>query len=120
MTLLRAFWESAVATDPRRARQAAAEASPPYCRPDELATLWSGAGLNEVQVGDFVVTAGYRGFEDLWAPLAAGAGGSGQYCASLHDAGRETLRQELRRRLGWPRGPFRLNARAFYVKGTAP
>jgi SAM-dependent methyltransferase len=119
MTPLRAFWDSAVATDPQRARRAAGEASPPYCRPDELAALWSGAGLDEVETGDFVVTAGYSGFEDLWAPFAAGVGGSGQYCASLDDAGREGLMRELRRRLGSPRGPFRLNARAFYVKGMA-
>jgi SAM-dependent methyltransferase len=120
MTLLRAFWDAAAATDPQRAREAAAEASPPHCRPDELAAVWSEAELDRVEVGDFVVTADYSGFEDLWAPFPAGAGGSGQYCASLDDAGRETLKRELRRRLGSPSGPFRLAARAFYVRGTAP
>jgi SAM-dependent methyltransferase len=119
MTLLRRFWDAAVALDPEAADLDEGR-SMPHCRPGELERLWLGAGLEDVRTGDLVVEAGYRGFDDLWQPLESGAGPSGTYAAALAPARRERLRDELRRRLETGDGPFRLAARAWCVTGRVP
>jgi hypothetical protein len=53
----------------------------------------------EIDAGELVVGADYADFDDFWWPFTAGVGGSGSYCASLDEAGREALREEVRRRL---------------------
>jgi SAM-dependent methyltransferase len=120
MTMLRTFWDAAVAVDRRRATQAGALNRTHLCHPDELRELWARVGLLEVNAGELVVGADYADFDEFWWPFPAGVGGSGTYCASLDEAGREALREEVRRRLGSPTGPFRLTARAWYVRGTRP
>jgi SAM-dependent methyltransferase len=120
MTMLRAFWDAAVAVDRRRATQAGALDRTRLCDPDQLRELWARIGLLEVDAGALVVGADYADFDDFWWPFTAGVGGSGRYCASLDEAGREALREEVRRRLGSPTGPFRLTARAWYVRGRRP
>jgi SAM-dependent methyltransferase len=120
MTMLRTFWDAAVAVDRRKATQAGALTRTRLCDPDELRELWARIGLLEIDAGELVVGADYADFDDFWWPFSAGVGGSGSYCASLDEAGREALREELRRRLGSPTGPFRLSARAWYVRGRRP
>jgi SAM-dependent methyltransferase len=120
MTLLRAYWDAALAVDPRGAGAAGAPERPPYTRPEELHELWSAAGLAAVEVGELVVGADYDDFDDAWWSFAAGVGTSGAYCASLAESTREALREAFYRRLGSPDGPFRLTARAWYVRGTSP
>jgi hypothetical protein len=92
----------------------------PYCRPEELESLWRGAGLEETSVEELVVEAGYTGFDDLWRPLESGVGPSGAYVASLAPERRKGLRDELRRMLGVRDEPFRLSARAWCVTGRVP
>ena len=118
MTLLRRFWDAAVALDPDAARLDEG-VSMPYCRPDELEELWRGAGLQDVETSELVVEAGYSGFEDLWRPLERGVGPSGAYAAALPAENRARLREELRRRLDAGEEPFRLTARAWCVVGRA-
>jgi len=118
MTLLRRFWDAAVALDPDAARLDEG-VSMPYCRPDELGELWHGAGLQDVETSELVVEAGYSGFDDLWQPLESGVGPSGAYAAALPAQRRTRLREELRRRLGAGEEPFRLTARAWCVVGRA-
>ncbi|MEA2308358.1 MAG: hypothetical protein QOI65_644 [Thermoleophilaceae bacterium] len=120
MTMLRAFWDAALAVDPERAGELDEGRRMRYCRPDELATLWEAAGLVEVESVPIVVGAKYENFDDFWSPLPLGVGPSGAYCASLDAATREALRAECRRRLGSPSGPFELSARAWAVHGRAP
>jgi SAM-dependent methyltransferase len=120
MTMLRTFWDAAVAVDRRGATQAGALDRTRLCDPNELRELWAQTGLLEIDAGELVVGADYADFDDFWWPFTAGVGGSGTYCASLDDAGREALREEVRRRLGSPTGPFRLTARAWYVRGRRP
>jgi SAM-dependent methyltransferase len=108
MTLIRRFWDAALALDP----DAADEAGMPYCTPETLAELIGG------EAEPVTVSAGYEGFEDLWAPLAAGVGPAGAYVASLEDAA--ALKAEFRRRLGVSEKPFRLTARAFIAVGRVP
>jgi SAM-dependent methyltransferase len=116
MTLLRRFWDAVVALDPGAADRDEGR-SMPYCTPDELGDLWSGAGLAEVRVGAVVVAAGYDGFEDLWRPLEAGVAPSGAYVTSVAPERRAELKAELRRRLGVGNEPFRLTARAWIATG---
>lgn len=120
MTMLRAFWDAAVAVDRPTALRAGALDRTRLCQPDELRQLWMHVGLLEVETGELVVGADYLDFDDFWSPFTAGVGGSGSYCASLDEAGRRALREEVHRRLGAPEGAFRLTARAWYVRGTVP
>jgi hypothetical protein len=89
----------------------------PFSRRGELGELWRRAGLREVEDGEIVVAAGYEGFDDLWEPFPAGVGPAGGYAASLDDERRDALRDEYRRRLSVPDGPFRLEARAWFAVG---
>jgi hypothetical protein len=120
MTLLRAYWDAALAIDPSGARAAGAGERPPYTRPDELQELWSGAGLEVVELGELIVGADYDDIDDAWWSFAAGVGTSGAYCTSLDEATREELKADFQRRLGSPKGPFGLTARAWYARGRTP
>jgi SAM-dependent methyltransferase len=119
MTLLRRFWDAAVALDPAAAEHDEGR-SMPHCSPDELRLLWEGAGLRDVTTAELVVDAGYENFDDLWQPLESGVAPSGAYAAALAPAARAALREELRGRLGLGGGPFRLSARAWFVSGRVP
>jgi SAM-dependent methyltransferase len=119
MTLLRRFWDAAVALDAGAADLDEGR-SMPWCSPDELERLWRDAGLEEVRSGELVVEAGYESFDDLWQPLESGVGPSGAYAAGLPAEGRERLREELRSRLAVGEEPFRLTARAWCVTGRVP
>jgi SAM-dependent methyltransferase len=116
MTLLRRFWDAAVALDPAAASLDEGR-SMRYCQPDELEQLWRDAGLDEVAASAVTVDAGYSGLDDLWEPLESGVGPSGAYAAGLPAERRALLRDELRRRLDVGEGPFRLSARAWCVVG---
>lgn len=72
-----------------------------------------------METAELAAGAEYEGFDDAWFSFAAGAGFSGAYCRSLDDERRAALREEFRRRLGVSDGPFRLDARAWAVRGRA-
>jgi SAM-dependent methyltransferase len=116
MTLLRRFWDAAVALDPSAADRDEGRCMP-FCTAEELGGLWSAAGLAEVRVSPVVVAAGYDDFEDLWQPLELGVAPSGAYVTSLPAERRTALKAELRRRLGVDAEPFRLPARAWVATG---
>jgi SAM-dependent methyltransferase len=121
MTLLRAFWDAAIALDPEGAAPLDEGARMPHCSPEGLRALWDGAGLQTVETGALTVRAAYRSLADLWWPLERGVAPSGAYAVSLGADAREALRAELQRRLGAGDAPFELTARAWYVTGrTAP
>jgi hypothetical protein len=82
--------------------------------------LWSDAGPEGVAVGELLVAADYDDLGDAWAPFLAGSGSSGAYCRSLEPGAREELKREFARALGSQPGRFRLQARAWYIVGTAP
>lgn len=114
MTLLRRFWDAAVALD-RSAADHDEGRSMPYRTPDELGDLWS--GFDGVRVEPVVVSADYDGFEDLWQPLELGVAPAGAYVVSLPPKRRVALKAELRDRLGVGDEPFRLSARAWIATG---
>ncbi len=117
MTLLRRFWDAAVALD-AGAKELDEGVSMPFCTSDGLGELLSGAGLAGVDVTPAVVSAGYDGFEDLWQPLELGVGPSGAYAAGLRAETRAAFKEELRHRLDVGDEPFRLSARAWIATGA--
>jgi ubiquinone/menaquinone biosynthesis C-methylase UbiE len=120
MALLRAVWDSALDVDSELARSFGADKRNPFSRPHELEELWRTTGFEGVELGQVDAGADYADFDDLWYPFANGVGNLGRFHESLDEAGRERFKRGAADRLGAPRGPFRLTARAVYVRGTAP
>jgi SAM-dependent methyltransferase len=116
MTMLRTFWDAALSLDPETPDEARTMR---YNDPDTLRELWLRVGLDAVENDALVIETPYRDFDDYWNPFTGGVGPAGAYTASLDPDRREALREECRRRLGDPDGPFTLNAKAWAVKGRA-
>lgn len=114
MTMLRVFWDAALEIDPEAPDEGTTMRN---CSPEELAGLWTRAGLREVETRPIVITAAYANFDDYWSPFPVGPGPSGTYCASLAEDAQAALREACFRRLGSPAGPFTLAARAWFVRG---
>jgi SAM-dependent methyltransferase len=119
MPLLDAYWAAARAIDPEGAAAAAGDVANPWCTSEGLRTVWQGAGVEAVEIGELSAGARYDDFDDAWYSFAAGVSASGSYCRSLDEERRTALREEFRRRLARPDGPFRLSARAWAVRGRA-
>ncbi len=116
MKMLSAFWRAVKTVDP----SAQGEQARVGVREGEIAEVLERAGLEDVRSGSLSSSAHYESFEDFWMPFTYGVGPSGQYLASLGDDQREAIRDECRRRLGEPDGPFDLDARAWYARGVVP
>ena len=69
MTVLRAFWDAAIATGAPDAAEYDQAKSRAYANPDDLRELWTSAGLDNVMTGELIAGAQYAGFDDLWVPL---------------------------------------------------
>jgi hypothetical protein len=69
MTMLRAFWDAAVAVDRRTATRAGALGRTRLCDPGELRELWARSGMVEIDAGALLVGADYARFEDFWWPF---------------------------------------------------
>jgi SAM-dependent methyltransferase len=116
MTMLRVFWDAAVAIDPTAPHEGRVM---PFCTPDDLDALWRAAGLSAVQTRELVVERTYASFGDFWEPFTFGVGPGGSYCVSLEAPQREELRDECYRLLDSPEGAIDMTARAWFVRGTA-
>lgn len=115
MTLLRRFWDAAIAVDPEA--DVLDERHMRYCTQQELERLWNEVGLTSVSVGAVDTTAAYTDFEDLWSPLESGVGPAGAFVASATTDQRLALKNEFQTRLGVGDEPFELSARAWIVTG---
>ena len=82
------------------------------------AALGRSAGLGEVEAAPLDVSIRYESFSQLWSTFELGAGPAGEFCASLPEADRETVRDEYQRRLGNPAGSFDLPAQAWVLRGS--
>jgi SAM-dependent methyltransferase len=120
MQLMRYFWDAAVELDPA-ARDLDEGRRFPICRPEALAALLTGAGLEAVQTRAIDVPTAFRDFDDYWAPFLGGQAPAPGYCVSLRPERRAALRELIRSRLPTrPDGAITLVARAWAVLGTAP
>lgn len=116
MRMLRLFWDAARTVDSSAPDEASTLR---FGRDGEIGSLFTEAGLREVTSGALEVEAGYDGFDDFWAGFLSGSGPAGSFCVSLESERQEALREELRRRLGDPQGPFALTALAWYAVGRS-
>jgi SAM-dependent methyltransferase len=116
MEMLRLFWDAALAIDPSAPDEPSKFR---FGRDGEIGSLFTEARLRNVVSGALTVEVGYEGFDDFWAGFLTGTGPSGSFCVSLEPQRQEALREDLRRRLGDPSGPFALTARAWYAVGRA-
>jgi SAM-dependent methyltransferase len=116
MRMLRTYWESALALDPAAPDEGRTMA---IATPDELRRIWLAAGLGSIESDVFDVEREYESFDAFWHPFTVGAGPAGTYYASLDSAQAAALREECRRRLGDPQGPFRVPARAWAIRGES-
>jgi SAM-dependent methyltransferase len=120
MRMMRAFWDAATELDPAVADLDEVRRFP-LCRPEPLAALWTGAGLDEVSVRAVEVPTVFRDFDDYWRPFLGGQGPAPGYVASVTAGHREALRERLRERLPIEAdGSIPLTARAWSVRGVAP
>src|SRR4030065_871957 len=112
MTLLRAFWDAAVALDP--AAEPRHERHMPSGRRHQLSALWAERGLQEIEETALVIPMEFASFDALWAPFLKGQGPGGAYVASLTPDRRQALRERLRQELsaGGSHQPIRLAPRA--------
>ena len=120
MEMLRVFWDEAIALHPANDKKD--ERHMPFCRRGELASLWRGAGLQDVVEEPLTIETRFASFDDYWTPFLAKQGPAGAYAASLSESDREALRMRLRQRLlgGGPDRPLVLHARAWAVRGIVP
>ena len=112
MTMLRYFWEAMGEVDPG----AEGEGRMAGTHEGDIAARFARAGLNDVVSGVLTASADYSGFEDFWDPLTHGVGPSGQHLQSLTPGQQSSVREALRAKV--PEGPFTLEARAWYARGT--
>jgi SAM-dependent methyltransferase len=120
MHLLRTFWDTAVDLDPAAAARHEAVRFG-ACRPEPLRTLFSAAGLADVETRAIVVPTVFRDREDHWSPFLSGHAPAPSYVRSLDEGRRTALRDALHARLRPEAdGTIRLTARAWAVRGTRP
>jgi SAM-dependent methyltransferase len=87
---------------------------------EELAAVFEGAGLQDVETTVLEVEGAYEGFEDFWTPVTNAAGPVGAFYARLGEDQRAGLRERVRERLDDPQGPFTLSGRACAARGRTP
>lgn len=120
MELMNYFWRAAVDADPAAAGKAEAIRFP-ICKPEPLAALFAGAGLQQVEVRAIDVPTVFRDFDDYWQPFLGGQGPAPAYTMSLDEGARERLRERLRAALPTAGdGSIPLVARAWAVRSRQP
>ena len=120
MELLRHFWDAATALDPAAA--ALDEGSRfTICDPEELARVFRGADLENVETSHIDLPIVFRDFDDYWEPFLGGQGPSGGYVMGLSEEARERLREHLGSSLpASPEGGIPMTLRAWTVRGLRP
>ena len=116
---MRAFWNAATTLDPAAA-DLTEDRRFPFCTPDALRSLVTGAGLTSVDVTAIETPSIFADFDDFWQPFTLGAGPAPGYCMSLSADARERLRTALSGTL--PRqgdGSIHLKTRAWAIKAKA-
>ena len=91
-----------------------------YGSPEELRSLWAGAGLTNIQVKEFSFPCEYSSFDEYWVRhLVEGQGITAAYVKGLSESHRTALHDQLRQNLFGDRrdGPFTLQAKTWAVRG---
>jgi SAM-dependent methyltransferase len=118
MELMRYFWDAAAALDPAASDL---DEGPrfPICSENALLDLFTGAGLDGVEVRAIDVPTHFCDFDDYWTPFLGGQGPAPGYAMSLDEDRRHLLRDRIRAALPVATdGSIELIARAWAVKGS--
>lgn len=114
MTMLTTFWAAVRTVEPG----AGGEMHRPGTAEGDIAARMRAAGLVDVQDGAITSHADYTSFDDFWEPFTLAVGPSGEHLRSLPADQQARVREACRAAL--PEGPFTLDARAWYARGTVP
>jgi SAM-dependent methyltransferase len=118
MQMMRHFWDAAVELDPG-AGELDEGSRFTLCRPDPLADLFRGSGLDDVEVRAIDVPTVFRDFDDYWSPFLRGQAPAPAYAMSLSQERRAALRDHIRANLPTnAEGEHHLTARAWAVRGV--
>jgi SAM-dependent methyltransferase len=117
MTMLRHFWDAALAVDPTAPDEASTMR---FGREGEIAELFDAAGFEQVVESTLQVSARYVDFDDLWSSCSSGVGPVGAHVEACSETQRSALRDELFIRVGSPPGAFELSAMARCVVARSP
>jgi SAM-dependent methyltransferase len=116
MKMLSTFWRAARTIVP----DTEGESVRVGVRDGEIAALLEGAGLEDVRSGTLDTSAHYEDFDDFWLPFTFAVGPAGTWLSRQAPDAQEAIRRECFSILGEPDGPFDLDARAWYARGTRP
>ena len=118
--LNQSLWDAARTLDPKGPQISSGLGF--YGTADALSSLWTTAGLTNIEVQSIGFPCGFDSFNDYWQPLTEGQGPDGTYIRGLSDEKRATLRELLRQNhfSSRPDGPFTLQAKAWTVRGVVP
>lgn len=118
----RMFWDTAAAVDPKAVELRAKASTRPLSLPDQLASAWTSAGLNDVVQSEVAIRMEYRSFDDYWRPLEGKDGPYTQYIHALAPDVRSALREKVRLAYidGEADGPRSYVSMAHVVKGVVP
>jgi hypothetical protein len=116
MTMLSTFWRAARTVHP----ETEGEQARVGVRDGEIAELLRGGGLVDVQSGTLTTSAKYTDFDDFWEPFTFAVGPAGSYLRQQDADRQQAIRDHCFALLGEPSGPFELEARAWYARGTVP
>jgi hypothetical protein len=115
MTMLSTFWAAVSEVDPG----AGGEHRRPGTARGDIAAHLERAGLEDVRDGELAARAEYTDFDDFWEPFMLAVGPAGQYLRTLDAERQAAVREGCRRALAAD-GPFALDARAWFARGTVP
>ena len=118
----RIFWDTAATLDQKGNEARARNMTRPLTRPGELAGAWRAAGLADVRDTTLSIRMEFDSFDDYWTPYAGKDGPVAAYVGSLEPAGRERLREAVRKAYldGETDGPRSYAAIAWAVAGKVP
>lgn len=118
MQMMRRFWDAAVRIC--GAAEVPDEASRfPVCAPEPLRSLWTEAGLTDVEIRAIEVPTRFSSFDDYWQPFLGGQGAAPTWLAGLSEEKRDAIRSSLYKELAVnPDGGISLIASAWAIKGS--
>jgi SAM-dependent methyltransferase len=116
----RIFWDTAAGIDPAAAAARDRLFSGALALPDGLVSLFTAAGLAQVEQTSITIRMDYAQFDDYWQPLSGGQGPVGTYLVGLNPDLRGRVERAVANayRSGAPDGPRSLTATAWAVRGT--
>ena len=112
MTMLRIVWDAMRQVHP----DAGGEHALPGTANGDILQRFERAGLSDITGGTLTAHAEYTGFDDFWEPFTLAVGPAGEHLRSMSADQQAQVRETCRALV--PDGPFGLDARAWYARGT--